>query len=119
MAKEVLEKLEGKFEYSVDKAAKVLYVWASGTYNEEETMKAFQAYSNVVAQINPAEYTVELRFGDIDYVDDDRADVIIQTFTLYLNSGFPKVLLEKNKSITTQSQLEDAIEDSGLAVEFI
>lgn len=118
MSFEVIEKLDGKFEYAADRGNKVLRVTATGTYTQEETDKALAAFSKVMKQIIPTEYTVQLNFGGIDYVDDDRAGIIIQTFQLYQNAGFPRVLLETPKSSLVRAQLEDSLEDSGLHAEF-
>lgn len=119
MTIQTLAKLDGKFQYDLDTDQQILYVEASGTYNDEETVLAFQAFNDVVSKNDPTKLTVVLKFNTIDYVDDDRADVIIETLKLYLNAGFPKVKMQTPDNLATRLQLEDAIEESGLSVELL
>lgn len=119
MVRKVLEKVEGKFEYSVDIDLKVLYVFAEGKYSQTDGVLAFQAFSRVIQYINPKEYIVELLWGGVDYVEDDYGGVLVETFQLYLNEGFPKVRMEAPTDPATAQQLQEAIDIAGLSVELL
>lgn len=119
MAVKVVEQLEGKFKFSVDESTNILYVEALGAYTDQEALAAFEAFNRVIAIYNPKNMTAILKFMDINYTDDDRSDVLIQLFQLYLNAGFPKVQMESPKSASARLQIEDAISDAGLDVELL
>jgi len=103
-----------KYSIVINAAKKVINMKVVGTFTPEDVQNFVKDYQAKVNSIEASAYTLDVDCTSMDILKPEMVPALENSFKMYKESGFGKVLFTINKSAILKMQLNRIVRNSGL-----